>query len=121
MIFVARGVFCQITTDKIAFSALFSSLKPVFQNSGKPNIKTYFYGKDNKIPVQMGIKSEPEIISSPIPLSVINADHYTRNFGFFCKKELQFEKITKVPFKFRLGTVEYCNWMEGKPNATNPF
>lgn len=49
--------------------------------------------------------------------SVINPDYYIQNFGFFCKKELQFEKVTKVPFKFRLGSVQYCDWMEGKKSA----
>jgi hypothetical protein len=50
-------------------------------------------------------------------LPVINSNFYTQNFGFFCKKELQLEKITKVPFKFRLGSVQQVDWMEGKPNA----
>ncbi len=46
--------------------------------------------------------------------SIIAANYYTSNFGFFCKKELQFEKATKIPFKFRLGSVQQCDWLEGK-------
>jgi hypothetical protein len=49
--------------------------------------------------------------------AVIRPDFYTQQFGFFCKKELQLEKITKVPFKFRLGSVQQCDWLEGKRNA----
>jgi hypothetical protein len=30
---------------------------------------------------------------------------------------LQLEKITKIPFKLRLGSVQQCDWMEGKKNA----
>ena len=49
--------------------------------------------------------------------SVIPGDFYVHQLGFFCKEELKFEAATKIPFKFRLGSVQYCDWMEGKKNA----
>ncbi len=48
--------------------------------------------------------------------SIISPDLYTKNLSFFCKKELQFEKATKIPFKFRLGSINYVNYLEGKKN-----
>jgi hypothetical protein len=44
----------------------------------------------------------------------ISNDIYTKNFGFFCRKEFQIEKFTKLPFRFRLGSLEYCNNLEEK-------
>lgn len=46
----------------------------------------------------------------------ISPDYYTKHFGFFCKKELAFEKLTKIPFRFRLGSLQQCNYFEGKTN-----
>jgi len=54
-------------------------------------------------------------------MPVISSNFYTQNFGFFCKKELQLEKITKVPFKFRLGSLQQVDWMEGKTNTARSF
>jgi hypothetical protein len=47
-------------------------------------------------------------------LQAIESDYYTRHFGFFCKRELDFEKTTRIPLHFRLGSLEYCNYLEGK-------
>lgn len=37
---------------------------------------------------------------------------------FFCRIEHHLGKKSKVPFKFRLGSVEYVDWLEGKPGCT---
>lgn len=33
---------------------------------------------------------------------------------FFCRVEHGFAQKSRVPFKFRLGSVEYVDWLEGK-------
>jgi hypothetical protein len=40
--------------------------------------------------------------------------YYASQLGFFCKREIKFEKTAKIPLKFRLGSVAECDWMEGK-------
>ena len=44
--------------------------------------------------------------------------YYVSCLGFICKKELQLDKITPVRLRFRLGCLDYVNWLEQKPNPT---
>ena len=37
-----------------------------------------------------------------------------QDLAFFCKLELKLEKMVQMPVKFRLGEVQYVDWLEGK-------
>ena len=55
--------------------------------------------------------AESRKVTPPIFLS---PGFYASQLGFFCKQEIKMDKITKVPFRFRLGSVADCNRLEGK-------
>ena len=54
-----------------------------------------------------------------ISLKVLPQNFYTQNLGFFCKKEIQLQKLTSTNLFIRLGSKEYVDYLEQKPNAKN--
>ncbi len=121
MIFVGNFALAQKKEPKITLGKDFYRFKPVLLKTSKANTGLYFTNINTIKPVVAATTNKSFINLNPGSYSLLNPGFYTQNFGFFCKKELQFEKITKIPFKFRLGSVQHCDWMEGKPNAANPF
>ena len=37
---------------------------------------------------------------------------YDAHFGFFCKVEVKLDKVTSMPLRFRLGNLDYVNYLE---------
>jgi hypothetical protein len=47
-------------------------------------------------------------------LRVLPQNFYIQHLGFFCKKEVQLQKATSLPFYIRLGSKDYVDRREGK-------
>lgn len=54
------------------------------------------------------------------PSMLVTPSFYSCNLAFFCRQEVKFEKVTKIPFKFRLGSVQQVDYLEGK-KGTSPY
>lgn len=96
MIFVAGIAFSQ---KKV----IFSPQKKIFFSAIKPTSKAFQVFTQHRTTVA--------------PTYPVQANFYASNLGFFCKQEIKFEKSIKIPFKFRLGSVQQCDWLEGKRYA----
>lgn len=84
---------------------LISSICTMAQQSNTNKIFLQKYNEtQNSFPVKT-INASHQIIPS---------DYYTKHFGIMCKQELAIEKATKIPFRFRLGSLQQCNYLEGK-------
>lgn len=63
-------------------------------------------------PKRIPTPASPKIQLVQYPASLINP-------GFFCRQELKLDRRTPLPLRFRLGSLQYCNWLEQKPGYRN--
>lgn len=58
-----------------------------------------------------GLVANQQPVSFRAPLQ---ASYYPNSLGVICRTELKLDKISPVPIRLRLGSLEYVNRMEGK-------
>jgi hypothetical protein len=66
-----------------------------------------------------GLVNERTISTRSSKQAILPLNFYADHLGFFCSKELQIEKATKLSLRFRLGSVQYTDKIEGKNAGLN--
>jgi len=66
---------------------------------------------------QANSRAKVDSTRQTIHLKVLPRNFYNQHLGFFCKKEVQLQKLTRLPLFIRLGSKEHVDYLERKPNA----
>lgn len=107
-------VFFLMTSSKIYGQSILPAVQPIFSLNGK---------KVQPSPLRLALFEGPQLsltapprtnISPETTLQPVHPDYYVRHFGVMCKAEYKLEKKTGIPLRFRVGTQEYVDRLEGK-------
>ncbi|MES1198153.1 MAG: hypothetical protein ABUL41_02645 [Chitinophagaceae bacterium] len=60
------------------------------------------------------------LLNSTVPFK-LPQNLYKGSTGFFCQQEYKFEKATAIPLRLRLGSPDYVDYLEQKPNAAKVY
>ena len=102
MVFAGKVSFCQKNIN------IFLQKKPA---------KEYTFLLNNPKPKEI-VATKPAMYISQFML--VQPSFYCSNLGFFCKQEIKLAKATnfKLPIAFRVGSLQYVDYLEGKVNTS---
>lgn len=66
---------------------------------------------------QLSLSRSVDTVEKKFLLRPLPQNFYNQSLGYFCKKEIQLQKITTLPVFIRLGSKDYVDYLERKPNA----
>ena len=66
---------------------------------------------------QQHFSTLPDTKVKPVSIRVLSQNFYNQQLRFVCKKEVQLQKLVSLPVYIRLGSKDYVDWLERKPNA----
>ena len=70
-----------------------------------------------KAAAQLSFKRSIDTVEKKFSLKPLPQNFYNKNLGYFCRKEVQLQKLTTLPIYIRLGSKEYVDYLEQKANA----
>lgn len=117
-----QRVFCFVVVLILFFKGeIFSQQKQPVSASDTPRFYRFSFIQSEYNFLSPGCGTLPEEMKPKyFSLQPVPPDFYAGILSFFCKKELQIEKATSVPFRFRIGSLDYVNYLEQKPNSLKP-
>lgn len=105
------GLLGFFLTFNLLSTAQNTGLKPITNNSATFS----FFPKNRLVLATPPVKRQVWNIFPPKNISLrITPSTATQQFGFFCRAELKTDAALKIPVRFRLGSLQYCDYMEGK-------
>lgn len=114
-IFFNGEIFAQkISTERIMGYRMFCLSDTMPQQKFFTHSRPILQGKQIDDPGSLIFGANP-VVLKPVPI-----DFYSRGLGFVCRQEMRLEKAVSVPFRLRLGSPDYVNYLEQKPNALKP-
>jgi hypothetical protein len=78
---------------------------------------SYPIDKKDLIKNHRGLLSNQPSFSSSLSLSGINPRYLNTHWGVFCEMEYRLQQRTGIPLRFRLGSLAYVNYLEGKKSG----
>ena len=80
----------------------------------KSSVKNFSYFLNLDLPASGSGSENMQTIKNGSVNNGVPQNFSACNLGFFCKQELLVEKAIKIPLRFRLGSLQQCNYYEGK-------
>ena len=130
-IFITITVFL-LTTQLISAQKIFQQPRTISQVVGRMNYEQKVWAYKNSSQYIKNIVFPGHTVTVEYPLKRSNSlpmtlssyhgfeltgTNYLRHLSFFCRQEYNFEKRTNISLRFRIGTLDYTNYLEQKPNA----
>ena len=98
----------------------FSCLLCAAQNAVTPGLSQHNFSIKNKNDSNGIFFKSPTYLPRQTKKGFQLSQNYATCFyGFFCRQEVKIEKATGIPLRFRLGSLEQCNYYEGKGTHTH--
>lgn len=112
LLFILLFVACFSTPTNAQVELDFNKLQSI---KNRTLTKFAFAKKQNRRLFHLTSEEKKSMLNPAPSLAVRNlpAVYEYRELGFFCKLDLRMDKTMYMPFRFRLGNLEYVNKLEG--------